>query len=141
MLSRSSCCSCCRWCVQSYTDLWADAELLLQIAALSRQAEGSSIPPCYSAYQVVLVIQLHLFSHFPSRDRQLLLTLAEQAGKTVIILDFSQHLSLIVTCVSQPQGQALRDVEKALQIFENTRKIPTSVIEARYCVLLNSSCF
>ncbi|XP_009944846.1 PREDICTED: Fanconi anemia group A protein, partial [Leptosomus discolor] len=30
----------------------------------------------------------------------------------------------------QPQGQALRDVEKALQIFENTRKIPTSVIEA-----------
>lgn len=34
----------------------------------------------------------------------------------------------------QPQAQALRDVEKALQIFENTRKIPTSVIEARYCV-------
>ncbi|XP_064242529.1 Fanconi anemia group A protein isoform X3 [Passer domesticus] len=30
----------------------------------------------------------------------------------------------------QPQAQALRDVEKALQIFENTRKIPTSVIEA-----------
>ncbi|KAM6253137.1 Fanconi anemia group A protein [Porphyrio hochstetteri] len=30
----------------------------------------------------------------------------------------------------QPQGQALRDVEKALQIFETTRKIPTSVIEA-----------
>ncbi|NWU16526.1 FANCA protein, partial [Cephalopterus ornatus] len=30
----------------------------------------------------------------------------------------------------QPQGQALRDVEKALQIFEKTRKIPTSVIEA-----------
>ncbi|NXD18130.1 FANCA protein, partial [Nothocercus nigrocapillus] len=30
----------------------------------------------------------------------------------------------------QPQGQALRDVEKAIQIFENTRKIPTSVIEA-----------
>jgi len=43
--------------------------------------------------------------------------------------------------VSQPQGQALRDVEKALQIFENTRKIPTSVIEARYCVLLNPSYF
>ncbi|NXR54761.1 FANCA protein, partial [Hippolais icterina] len=30
----------------------------------------------------------------------------------------------------QPQAQALRDVEKALQIFENTGKIPTSVIEA-----------
>ncbi|KAL9839720.1 Fanconi anemia group A protein isoform 2-T2 [Geothlypis trichas] len=30
----------------------------------------------------------------------------------------------------QPQAQALRDVEKALQIFESTRKIPTSVIEA-----------
>ncbi|KAM4638581.1 Fanconi anemia group A protein [Amazona ochrocephala] len=28
------------------------------------------------------------------------------------------------------QGQALHDVEKALQIFENTRKIPTSVMEA-----------
>ncbi|OXB78384.1 UNVERIFIED_CONTAM: hypothetical protein H355_009155 [Colinus virginianus] len=42
-----------------------------------------------------------------------------------------QYLSLSVACVSQPQGQALRDVEKALQIFENTRKIPTSVIEAR----------
>lgn len=41
--------------------------------------------------------------------------------------------------VRQPQAQALRDVEKALQIFENTRKIPTSVIEARYCVLFNSS--
>uniref|UniRef100_A0A8C3MSM4 FANCA protein n=1 Tax=Geospiza parvula TaxID=87175 RepID=A0A8C3MSM4_GEOPR len=30
----------------------------------------------------------------------------------------------------QPQAQALRDVEKALQIFESTRKVPTSVIEA-----------
>ncbi|XP_058669615.1 Fanconi anemia group A protein [Ammospiza caudacuta] len=30
----------------------------------------------------------------------------------------------------QPQAQALRDVEKALQIFESSRKIPTSVIEA-----------
>ncbi|XP_061226342.1 Fanconi anemia group A protein [Neopsephotus bourkii] len=30
----------------------------------------------------------------------------------------------------QPQGQALHDVEKALQVFENTRKIPTSVMEA-----------
>uniref|UniRef100_A0A8C3MXI6 Fanconi anaemia group A protein N-terminal domain-containing protein n=1 Tax=Geospiza parvula TaxID=87175 RepID=A0A8C3MXI6_GEOPR len=29
-----------------------------------------------------------------------------------------------------PQAQALRDVEKALQIFESTRKVPTSVIEA-----------
>jgi len=53
----------------------------------------------------------------------------------------SQFLSPFVSSVSQPQGQALRDVEKALQIFENTRKIPTSVIEARYCVLLNPSYF
>ncbi|XP_030437265.1 Fanconi anemia group A protein isoform X1 [Gopherus evgoodei] len=30
----------------------------------------------------------------------------------------------------QPQSQALEDVEKAIRIFENTGKIPTSVIEA-----------
>ncbi|XP_023965905.3 Fanconi anemia group A protein isoform X1 [Chrysemys picta bellii] len=30
----------------------------------------------------------------------------------------------------QPQSQALEDVEKAIQIFENTGKIPTSVMEA-----------
>lgn len=61
--------------------------------------------------------------------------------ESIVILDFSQHLSFRVTCVSQPQGQALHDVEKALQIFENTKKIPTSVIEARYHVLSNSSGF
>uniref|UniRef100_A0A8C3SR33 FA complementation group A n=1 Tax=Chelydra serpentina TaxID=8475 RepID=A0A8C3SR33_CHESE len=47
-----------------------------------------------------------------------------------IMLKASQYCSLLVTYMSQPQSQALEDVEKAIRIFENTGKIPTSVVEA-----------
>ncbi|NWT71426.1 FANCA protein, partial [Prunella himalayana] len=72
----------------------------------------------------------------PSKHRSLLLeyiTLAKTrlADLKVAIEDMGlyEDLSAPEEAV-QPQAQALRDVEKALQIFENTRKIPTSVIEA-----------
>ncbi|NXY15974.1 FANCA protein, partial [Atrichornis clamosus] len=72
----------------------------------------------------------------PTKHRPLLLeytTLAKTrlADLKVAIEDMGlyEDLSSIDEAV-QPQAQALRDVEKALQIFENTRKIPTSVIEA-----------
>ncbi|NXF88032.1 FANCA protein, partial [Eubucco bourcierii] len=72
----------------------------------------------------------------PTKHRSLLLeyiTLAKTrlADLKVAIEDMGLYEDLSSTDESvQPQGQALRDVEKALQIFENTRKIPTSVIEA-----------
>ncbi|XP_030313522.1 Fanconi anemia group A protein [Calypte anna] len=72
----------------------------------------------------------------PTKHRSLLLeyiTLAKTrlADLKVAIEDMGLYEDLSTTDESvQPQGQALRDVEKALQIFENTRKIPTSVIEA-----------
>ncbi|NXU76158.1 FANCA protein, partial [Oreotrochilus melanogaster] len=72
----------------------------------------------------------------PTKHRSLLLeyiTLAKTrlADLRVAIEDMGLYEDLSTTDESvQPQGQALRDVEKALQIFENTRKIPTSVIEA-----------
>ncbi|XP_071423994.1 Fanconi anemia group A protein isoform X1 [Pithys albifrons albifrons] len=72
----------------------------------------------------------------PARHRSLLLeyiTLAKTrlADLRVAIEDMGLYEDLSATDEAvQPQGQALRDVEKALQIFENTRKIPTSVIEA-----------
>lgn len=47
--------------------------------------------------------------------------------------------SLLVTYMSQPQSQALEDVEKAIRIFENTGKIPTSVMEARYGIFVEVS--
>ncbi|XP_009078660.1 PREDICTED: Fanconi anemia group A protein, partial [Acanthisitta chloris] len=72
----------------------------------------------------------------PAKHRSLLLeyiTLAKTrlADLKVAIEDMGLYEDLSSTNEAvQPQGQALRDVEKALQIFENTRKIPTSVIEA-----------
>ncbi|KFQ26366.1 Fanconi anemia group A protein, partial [Mesitornis unicolor] len=72
----------------------------------------------------------------PTKHRSILLeyiTLAKTrlADLKVAIEDMGLYEDLSSTDDSvQPQGQALRDVEKALQIFENTRKIPTSVIEA-----------
>ncbi|XP_068006848.1 Fanconi anemia group A protein isoform X2 [Melanerpes formicivorus] len=72
----------------------------------------------------------------PAKHRSLLLeyiTLAKTrlADLKVAIEDMGLYEDLSSTDESvQPQGQALRDVEKALQIFETTRKIPTSVIEA-----------
>ncbi|NWT34369.1 FANCA protein, partial [Cardinalis cardinalis] len=72
----------------------------------------------------------------PSKHRPLLLeyiTLARTrlADLQVAIEDMGlyEDLSAPEEAV-QPQAQALRDVEKALQIFESTRRIPTSVIEA-----------
>uniref|UniRef100_A0A8V0Y403 Fanconi anemia complementation group A n=1 Tax=Gallus gallus TaxID=9031 RepID=A0A8V0Y403_CHICK len=89
-------------------------------------------------FEVAPYLKVHIMypPFVPTKHRSVLLeyiTLAKTRLadlKITTILDFSQYLSLLVACVSQPQGQALRDVEKALQIFENTRKIPTSVIEA-----------
>ncbi|KAM6409071.1 Fanconi anemia group A protein [Rhynochetos jubatus] len=72
----------------------------------------------------------------PTKHRSILfeyITLAKTrlADLKVAIEDMGLYEDLSSTDESvQPQGQALRDVEKALQIFENTRKIPTSVIEA-----------
>uniref|UniRef100_A0A8C4XLK7 FA complementation group A n=1 Tax=Falco tinnunculus TaxID=100819 RepID=A0A8C4XLK7_FALTI len=72
----------------------------------------------------------------PTKHRSILLeyiTLAKTrlADLKVAIEDMGLYEDLSSTDESvQPQGQALRDVEKALQIFENSRKIPTSVIEA-----------
>ncbi|XP_010279742.1 PREDICTED: Fanconi anemia group A protein, partial [Phaethon lepturus] len=72
----------------------------------------------------------------PTKHRSILLeyiTLAKTrlADLKVAIEDMGLYEDLSSTDESvQPEGQALRDVEKALQIFENTRKIPTSVIEA-----------
>lgn len=71
MLNRNICCSQCRSWVQNYTDLWADPEELLHVTTFPRQADASglgfSILQFYSAYQVVLVIQLHLFSCFTAQ--------------------------------------------------------------------------
>ncbi|CAN8187158.1 unnamed protein product [Coccothraustes coccothraustes] len=72
----------------------------------------------------------------PSKHRSLLLeyiTLAKTrlADLKVAIEDMGLYEDLSAPQEAvQPQAQALRDVEKALQIFESTRKIPTSVIEA-----------
>ncbi|NXI00176.1 FANCA protein, partial [Pachycephala philippinensis] len=72
----------------------------------------------------------------PTKHRSLLLeyiTLAKTrlADLKVAIEDMGLYEDLSSTDEAvQPQAQALRDVEKALQIFESTRKIPTSVIEA-----------
>ncbi|XP_062442807.1 Fanconi anemia group A protein [Rhea pennata] len=72
----------------------------------------------------------------PTKHRSILLeyiTLAKTrlADLKVAIEDMGLYEDLSSTNESvQPQGQALRDVEKAIQIFENTKKIPTSVIEA-----------
>ncbi|NWX24828.1 FANCA protein, partial [Aegotheles bennettii] len=72
----------------------------------------------------------------PAKHRSILLeyiTLAKTrlADLKVAIEDMGLYEDLSAADEAvQPQGQALRDVEKALQIFENTRKIPTSVIEA-----------
>ncbi|NWV64588.1 FANCA protein, partial [Malurus elegans] len=72
----------------------------------------------------------------PTKHRSLLLeyiTLAKTrlADLKVAIEDMGLYEDLSSPSEAvQPQAQALRDVEKALQIFENTRKIPTSVIEA-----------
>ncbi|NWJ09480.1 FANCA protein, partial [Crypturellus undulatus] len=72
----------------------------------------------------------------PTKHRSVLMeyiTLAKTrlADLKVAIEDMGLYEDLSSTNESvQPQGQALRDVEKAIQIFENTRKIPTSVIEA-----------
>ncbi|NXA81273.1 FANCA protein, partial [Thryothorus ludovicianus] len=72
----------------------------------------------------------------PMKHRSLLLeyiTLAKTrlADLKVAIEDMGLYEDLSAADEAvQPQAQALRDVEKALQIFENTRKIPTSVIEA-----------
>ncbi|NXP10946.1 FANCA protein, partial [Thinocorus orbignyianus] len=72
----------------------------------------------------------------PAKHRCILLeyiTLAKTrlADLKVAIEDMGLYEDLSSTDDSvQPQSQALRDVEKALQIFENTKKIPTSVIEA-----------
>ncbi|NXO93156.1 FANCA protein, partial [Certhia brachydactyla] len=72
----------------------------------------------------------------PTKHRSLLLeyiTLAKTrlADLKVAIEDMGLYEDLSATDEAvQPQAQAQHDVGKALQIFETTRKIPTSVIEA-----------
>uniref|UniRef100_A0A8D2J4R4 FA complementation group A n=1 Tax=Varanus komodoensis TaxID=61221 RepID=A0A8D2J4R4_VARKO len=77
----------------------------------------------------------------PSKYRPFLLeyvTLAKTrlADLKVSIEDMGLYEDLSSTKEAvQPQSQALQDAEKAVQIFETTRKIPVSVMEARYGVL------
>ncbi|XP_059569974.1 Fanconi anemia group A protein isoform X2 [Alligator mississippiensis] len=52
------------------------------------------------------------------------------ADLKVSIEDMGLYEDLSTKEIVQPQCQALQDVEKAIQIFENTGKIPTSVMEA-----------
>lgn len=70
VLNRNTCCSQCRSWVQSCMDLWADTEELLNITALW-QADGPgpgfSVLQFYTAYQVVVDIQLCLFSHLTAQ--------------------------------------------------------------------------
>ncbi|RLV92424.1 hypothetical protein DV515_00013771 [Chloebia gouldiae] len=90
-------------------------------------------------FEAALYLKVHImFPPFvPTKHRSLLLeyiTLAKTrlADLKVAIEDMGLYEDLSAPGEAvQPQAQALRDVEKALQIFENTRKIPTSVIEAR----------
>ncbi|XP_015729838.1 Fanconi anemia group A protein isoform X1 [Coturnix japonica] len=89
-------------------------------------------------FEVAPYLKVHIMypPFVPTKHRSILLeyiTLAKTrlADLKVAIEDMGLYEDLSSTHESvQPQGQALRDVEKALQIFENTRKIPTSVIEA-----------
>ncbi|XP_035193112.1 Fanconi anemia group A protein isoform X5 [Oxyura jamaicensis] len=89
-------------------------------------------------FEVAPYLKVHIMypPFVPSKHRSILLeyiTLAKTrlADLKVAIEDMGLYEDLSSTDEAvQPQGQALRDVEKALQIFENTRKIPTSVIEA-----------
>ncbi|XP_065601389.1 Fanconi anemia group A protein [Cyrtonyx montezumae] len=89
-------------------------------------------------FEVAPYLKVHIMypPFVPTKHRSILLeyiTLAKTrlADLKVAIEDMGLYEDLSSTRESvQPQGQALRDVEKALQIFENTRKIPTSVIEA-----------
>ncbi|KAM9374066.1 Fanconi anemia group A protein [Phaethornis superciliosus] len=89
-------------------------------------------------FEAVPYLKVHIMypPFVPTKHRSILLeyiTLAKTrlADLKVAIEDMGLYEDLSTTDESvQPQGQALRDVEKALQIFENTRKIPTSVIEA-----------
>uniref|UniRef100_A0A8C8EFM7 FA complementation group A n=1 Tax=Otus sunia TaxID=257818 RepID=A0A8C8EFM7_9STRI len=71
----------------------------------------------------------------PTKHRSILLEYITLAKTRLADLKVSKNClseksSFWICQSTSPQGQALRDVEKALQIFENTRKIPTSVIEA-----------
>ncbi|NXC40534.1 FANCA protein, partial [Penelope pileata] len=89
-------------------------------------------------FEVAPYLKVHIMypPFVPTKHRSILLeyiTLAKTrlADLKVAIEDMGLYEDLSSAQESvQPQGQALRDVEKALQIFENTRKIPTSVIEA-----------
>ncbi|NWQ62413.1 FANCA protein, partial [Neopipo cinnamomea] len=89
-------------------------------------------------FEVAPYLKVHIMypPFVPMKHRSLLLeyiTLAKTrlSDLKVAIEDMGLYEDLSSTDEAvQPQGQALRDVEKALQIFENTRKIPTSVIEA-----------
>ncbi|XP_031470756.1 Fanconi anemia group A protein isoform X1 [Phasianus colchicus] len=89
-------------------------------------------------FEVAPYLKVHIMypPFVPTKHRSVLLeyiTLAKTrlADLKVAIEDMGLYEDLSSAHESmQPQGQALRDVEKALQIFENTRKIPTSVIEA-----------
>ncbi|NXT72275.1 FANCA protein, partial [Chaetops frenatus] len=89
-------------------------------------------------FEAALYLKVHIMypPFVPTKHRSLLLeyiTLAKTrlADLKVAIEDMGLYEDLSATDEAvQPQAQALRDVEKALQIFENTRKIPTSVIEA-----------
>ncbi|NXU09640.1 FANCA protein, partial [Pardalotus punctatus] len=89
-------------------------------------------------FESALYLKVHIMypPFVPTKHRSLLLeyiTLAKTrlADLKVAIEDMGLYEDLSSTNEAvQPQAQALRDVEKALQIFENTRKIPTSVIEA-----------
>ncbi|XP_064884804.1 Fanconi anemia group A protein isoform X9 [Columba livia] len=89
-------------------------------------------------FEAALYLKVHIMypPFVPTKHRSILLeyiTLAKTrlADLKVAIEDMGLYEDLSSTDETvQPQGQALRDVEKALQIFENTRKIPTSVIEA-----------
>ncbi|XP_074438752.1 Fanconi anemia group A protein isoform X2 [Larus michahellis] len=112
-----------------------DMENMITAFLIARQAalEG---PAVFMPYSEWFKVHIMYPPFVPAKHRSVLLeyiTLAKTrlADLKVAIEDMGLYEDLSSTDESvQPQGQALRDVEKALQIFENTRKIPTSVIEA-----------
>ncbi|KAL7979687.1 hypothetical protein Chor_004845, partial [Crotalus horridus] len=113
-----------------------DLESLITAFLTVRQAalEGPALFPPYAEW-----FKVHLLHppFVPSKYRSLLLeyiTLAKTrlADLKVSIEDMGLYENLSSTKdASQPCCQALQDVEKAIQIFQNTDKIPASVMEAR----------
>uniref|UniRef100_A0A8B9IV00 FA complementation group A n=1 Tax=Amazona collaria TaxID=241587 RepID=A0A8B9IV00_9PSIT len=87
-------------------------------------------------FEPALYLKVHIMypPFVPTKHRSVLLDYVALAKTRlddlkVAIEDMGLYEDLSSTDESV-QGQALHDVEKALQIFENTRKIPTSVMEA-----------